>query len=56
MKREFIRTCYMQLKLLSATKYNLESWIRYEKNNGCQQKILWNLNQIYTLVNNTVSY
>ena len=25
MKREFIRICFMQLKLLNATKYNVES-------------------------------
>ena len=30
MKRAFIRICCMQLKLLKATKYNVESWIRYE--------------------------
>ena len=30
MKREFNRICFMQLKLLNATKYHVESWIRYE--------------------------
>ena len=29
MKREFIRTCCIQLNLLNATKYNVESLVRY---------------------------
>ena len=28
--KEFIRICCMQLKLLNATKYKVESSIRYE--------------------------
>ena len=30
MKRGFFVICCIQLKLLNATKYNLESWIRCE--------------------------
>ena len=30
MKREFTSVCCMQLKLLNASKYNVESWMRYE--------------------------
>ena len=45
----------MQLKLLSAVKYNVECWIRYE-NKGHKHKVLWNLNKILTLVNDTISH
>ena len=41
----------MQLKLLNAVKYNVESR-RYESK-GYKHKILWNLNKIWILVNNT---
>ena len=32
MKRAFSRICCMQMKQLKATKYNVDSSIKYEKN------------------------
>ena len=55
MKREFIRVCCTQLKLLNATKYNVESWIRH-KNNVYKHKILWNMNKTCVLVSNAATF